>query len=177
MAGMGGSEGGAAMKALVMTLAMSLAFLTFGHPSEAAEFASNRTIGELRRIMMTENEWIYYAGGVGAALGALDGWCTEPLSVGEAAAYLRFTAAEWKTAVQAIKDLWQSRNCRTESGSIGSILGVGLLFAIRTATNLDYLRSIIEASGEDEMTKFMRTLATDRLRELGEIPKVPPPAR
>ncbi len=158
------------MKARVMTLAMSLAFLTLGHPSQAAD-AGQRTIAELRRFTMTENEWAYYADGMGAALAAVDGQCTYPFSTGEAAAYLRFTAAEWKTVIQAIKEFWQSHGCDT---SWGLITSVTRLLAACTSTDLRYLQTLSQDTSEDEMAKIVRQVATGRLRELGQMPKIPP---
>jgi len=46
------------------------------------------------------------------------------------------------------------------------------LVRARTSADTGYLRTLVEFVGQGEVGTILRMLATDRLRELGQMPKV-----
>lgn len=162
------------MKALKLFSTLSVIFvvclLTPSHV-RAGETAGSENIATLRRFL-NQQDWTWYAAGLMAAFNAMDGVCVHPGTVGEMAAYLQYTASDSKTAVQAVKDDWDRRSCRIPEERAKAAWFNPLVHARTTVDDVVYLRTLVQFSGQDEVGMFMRMLATDGLRELGEF--VPP---
>jgi len=162
------------MKAFGSLCVIFVALLVLPLYAEAGEIAGKETIAKLRGIF-TQQDWIVYSSGLTAGLTALGGTCVHPASVGEIAGYLQYTAIDLKTVAQAIKDDLDRRGCRIGQGTEAKAAWFNPLVHARTTVDVGYLRTLVQFSGEDEVGAFMRVLATDRLRELDQMPRVPLP--
>ncbi len=158
------------MKSIGVLCIILVAFVVLPLDAGAGELAGQETIAEKRRTL-TPGNWIWYAAGLATGINAFGAVCTHPASVGELAAYLQHTAHESKTVTQAVKDDLARRGCRIGEGTEAKAAWFDPLVAIRTSVDEGYLRTVVQAGGEGEVAGFMRMLAIDRLRELGQLPK------